>query len=416
MTLAENIAHELGKGKEKKNETGWLTCCPVHGDEKPSLSIMDSTDSNGNPDIIVHCHTGCGFEAVKDELRASGYLPEWEPGNGQRKPLNGSRTTAGGGKKDNLPAFIWSKSKQDQEAAEVIRKAFTFRGIDLEEIPPNMRLNEYEGKRSIVCAMQHPLETEAAEAPEAVHMTHLNEEGYKAGTQYHGPKKGRAVLLYNDENRLVIGEGLETTLSATQATGYSGMVCGDAGNMASMTKLPERFREIFILVDSDTTFTGQRAALEAAENIAEANSGASVFLVTPDDSCFTGQPLKRDFNNLPAEAIQERFKAAEQVSRAVLERLGDAVGYGLTADGKEQDQPDSPLPLTKKNEQSEPFPFDALGDIMAAACRDIQRAVQAPDALIAQSVLASANLAVQPLRDVVIDGRVFPLSLFLLTI
>lgn len=38
------------------------------------------------------------------------------------------------------------------------------------------------------------------------------------------------------------------------------------------------------------------------------------------------------------------------------------------------------------------------------------------DALIAQCVLASANLAVQPLRDMLIDGRGFPLSLFLLTI
>ncbi len=77
---------------------------------------------------------------------------------------------------------------------------------------------------------------------------------------------------------------------------------------------------------------------------------------------------------------------------------------------------DSPLPLTKKNEDSYPFPYEVLGETMAAACTDIQKAVQAPDALIAQSVLASANLAVQPLRDVCIDGRIFPLSLFLLTI
>ncbi|MCI5115550.1 MAG: DUF3987 domain-containing protein [Candidatus Electrothrix sp. AX1] len=77
---------------------------------------------------------------------------------------------------------------------------------------------------------------------------------------------------------------------------------------------------------------------------------------------------------------------------------------------------ESPLPLTKENDPSSPFPLETLGGTMAAACRDIQRAVQAPDALIAQSVLASANLAVQPMRDVDINGRVFPLSLFFLTI
>ncbi|MGR0480770.1 MAG: YfjI family protein [Candidatus Electronema sp. V4] len=86
------------------------------------------------------------------------------------------------------------------------------------------------------------------------------------------------------------------------------------------------------------------------------------------------------------------------------------------ASAAKEEQPDSPLPLIKKNELSEPFPFHVLGPLMEAACRDIQQAVQAPDALIAQCVLASANLAVQPLRDMLIDGRGFPLSLFLLTI
>jgi DNA primase len=56
MSLAENIARTLGNGKEKKNGGGWLTCCPAHGDAKPSLSITDSADG-----IAVHCHAGCGY-------------------------------------------------------------------------------------------------------------------------------------------------------------------------------------------------------------------------------------------------------------------------------------------------------------------------------------------------------------------
>lgn len=77
---------------------------------------------------------------------------------------------------------------------------------------------------------------------------------------------------------------------------------------------------------------------------------------------------------------------------------------------------DSPLPLVKKNEQSQPFPFESLGPTMAAACKAIQENVQAPDAIIAQSVLGAANLAVQGLGNIIIDGRVFPVSLFLLSI
>ena len=83
--------------------------------------------------------------------------------------------------------------------------------------------------------------------------------------------------------------------------------------------------------------------------------------------------------------------------------------------GKDKQQ-DSPLPLTKKNEESDPFPLESLGTTMAAACESIQDVIQAPGAMVAQCVLGSANLAVQPLRNVLIDGRLFPLSLSLLTI
>ncbi len=88
--------------------------------------------------------------------------------------------------------------------------------------------------------------------------------------------------------------------------------------------------------------------------------------------------------------------------------------------GNQDSEPDCelsvPLPLVKKNEESLPFPFDALGPTMSAACRAIQAGVQAPDGIIAQSVLGSANLAIQGLRDIIIDGRVFPPSLFLMSI
>ncbi|MCI5123690.1 MAG: hypothetical protein D3925_04235, partial [Candidatus Electrothrix sp. AR5] len=150
MSLAETIAHALGNGKERKSGDGWLTCCPAHGDENPSLSIKDGTDNSGNPDVSIHCHAGCDFKDVKDELRAKELLPEWKPEQSQDRPINRKRKTAGV-KKDNLPAHIWKQSKKGTEAEEVIKTAFAFRRIDLKEIPPNMRLNEYKGKLSIAC-------------------------------------------------------------------------------------------------------------------------------------------------------------------------------------------------------------------------------------------------------------------------
>lgn len=59
MSLAKTIADTLHpKERAKKNGNGWLTCCPVHGDKKPSLSIMDTRNKNVEPDVVMHCHAG----------------------------------------------------------------------------------------------------------------------------------------------------------------------------------------------------------------------------------------------------------------------------------------------------------------------------------------------------------------------
>jgi hypothetical protein len=316
---AESIAKALGNGKEQRTRTGWLTCCPVHGDKNPSLSINDSTDRYGRPDLSVKCFAGCDYKAVKDELRARGLLPEWRPPR--------SAVSAGAKDNKNWAASIWNKSRHDQTAAETIQKAFAFRSIQLEPIPPNIRLNSYkEGQLSIACVMQSPLDENPPAKPQCVHLTLLDNEGKKKkrsnevpSTKYHGPKTGLAVMLPGKDNsRLVIGEGLETTLSAMQAMGFSGMVCGDAGNMAGMAKLREQFQEIFILVDSDSSHAGQNAALKAAESIGKANPKAAVWLVAPDDSCFTDAPAKLDFNDLlkqdpSGELIKARFERKKRL-------------------------------------------------------------------------------------------------------
>ena len=310
---AESIAKALGSGKEQRTSTGWLTCCPAHGDKNPSLAIKDSTDSHGRPDVSVKCFAECDYKAVKDELRSRGLLPKWRP------PQNSSAIPATAKGKDNLPAYIWGLSKDDAKAAAIIRKAFTFRRLQFEQIPPVIRLNNHNGKLSIACAMQSPLDDNPPAKPQCVHLTQLDDNGKKCGTRYQGQKMGLVLLLPGkDSSNLVIGEGLETTLSAMQAMGFSGMACGDAGNMAGMTKMREQFREIFILVDSDTGHAGQNAALKAAENISKANPQAAVYLVAPDDSCFTDSPEKLDFNDLlmndpSGGSIKARFERRQRL-------------------------------------------------------------------------------------------------------
>jgi putative DNA primase/helicase len=309
---AESIAKALGNGKEQPSGKGWLTCCPAHEDSNPSLSIKDSTDHYGRPDVFLKCFAGCDYKAVQTALRAKGLLPEWRP---PRAADPADRKQTG-----SLPAYIWKNSRHDQTAAETIQKAFAFRSIQLEQIPPNIRLNSYkEGQLSIACAMQSPLDENPPAKPQCVHLTLLDKDGKKCGTRYRGPKTGLVVMLPGkDRSSLVIGEGLETTLSAMQAMGFSGMVCGDAGNMAGMTKMQAQFQEIFILVDSDANHAGQNAARKAAENIGKANPQAAVWLVAPDDSCFTAAPEQLDFNDLLKQdtsggSIRARFERKKRL-------------------------------------------------------------------------------------------------------
>jgi len=68
----EEIAAQLGGGKEKRNGDGsWNTRCPAHNDDGPSLSV---SEKNGK--ILVRCHAGCTQEAVINALRDRGLWPK----------------------------------------------------------------------------------------------------------------------------------------------------------------------------------------------------------------------------------------------------------------------------------------------------------------------------------------------------
>lgn len=76
-----------------------------------------------------------------------------------------------------------------------------------------------------------------------------------------------------------------------------------------------------------------------------------------------------------------------------------------------------PKPLTRELPPADPFPLDALGDLLGPAARAINERTQAPLAICAQSVLAAATLAVQGHADVELPtGQTRPLSCFFMTI
>ena len=289
-----------------------------------------------------------------------------------------------------------------------IHKYFKSRKISFSEsfpLPPAINYSEFPDKdtgetlRSILCAVTSPADT----AVKATSRIWLDGDINKDSATMKGKCKGRGVWFHRKrvgEPSLIIGEGVETTLSAMQATGINGVAGLDAGKMQAV-ELPDTVKDVFILVDQDKNTVGQEASMALAEKLKIV--GKTAWLVAPTDECFSDDPPKKlDFNDLDREQISARFEKKQK-----LVDIDWRPGKG---------QPDTPLPLVKKNEGSAPFPFDALGGTMQAACEKLSESIQAPDAIIAQSVLGAANLAVQGLSDIMIDGRVFPVSLFLLSI
>ena len=73
------------------------------------------------------------------------------------------------------------------------------------------------------------------------------------------------------------------------------------------------------------------------------------------------------------------------------------------------------LPLQGPQPEAPQYPIGALGRF-AEAAQVITDQVQAPAPVVAQSILAAGSLVAQPHIDVEIDGREFPVSLYLITV
>ena len=75
-----------------------------------------------------------------------------------------------------------------------------------------------------------------------------------------------------------------------------------------------------------------------------------------------------------------------------------------------------PLLLEREMEKADPYPMEALGEIIGEAAKIMTKGIQAPDALCAHSVLGFATHSVQGHANVFIDGRTIPLNEFFLSI
>ena len=103
--------------------------------------------------------------------------------------------------------------------------------------------------------------------PRAVHRTALSARGEKIGRMCLGPKAGAAIKMSADAEvaqGLVIGEGIETTLSAMILGLTPAWALGDAGGVGGFAVLAG-IDGLTILVDHDANGAGQRQTLRCLD-------------------------------------------------------------------------------------------------------------------------------------------------------
>ena len=279
-----------------KTGNGWSARCPAHDDREPSLSISEGVDRK----ILLHCFTGCEQAIVIAALKSRGL---WGRSD-HNWPQYPAQRVAGLAKPDHDDAkrsmaalAIWQLAQAAQ--GTLVEIYLRSRGLLLTP-PPSLRLH---------AGLKHPsggnwpamvaLVTRGTDdEPLAIHRTFLAHDGVgKAPVDPQkmmlGPCRGGAVRLAGSGDVLMIGEGLETCLTAMQATGKTAWAALSTSGMRTL-ELPADIRDVIVLADGDVP--GEAAAKDCA--LRWKREGRRVRIARP--------PRNSDFNDMLASKATVR--------------------------------------------------------------------------------------------------------------
>jgi hypothetical protein len=247
----------------RKVGDGWMTRCPAHDDREPSLSIRDGDGDK----VLVCCHAGCDQEAVIAALRDRGL---WLEGGGrpslrlasrnktERQPDQDSR-------REDAALSIWQSTMPAN--GTLVATYLASRGLHL-PAPPTLRFHAglMHPSGGIWPAMVALVTRGSDGTPLAIHRTFVAHDGAKKAPvepskMMLGPCRGGAVRLADPGNVLMIGEGIETCLTAMLATGQPAWAALSTSGLRALD-LPEGVRNMIVLADGDDP--GEAAARDCA--------------------------------------------------------------------------------------------------------------------------------------------------------
>jgi len=259
---ASRIAHDLSL---RRQGGGYHGACPSCG--YPSGFTVEQKQGR----TLVRCHAGgCEQSAVIDALRR---LNLWsgEPDSDHPAPFPRDETNAArkAGTMRDAARSIWGKTvPAEGTAAESYLRC---RSITM-PIPSTIRFLaacRHTGTGMLLPAMISAVSVVPSQDIVAIHRTYLTLDGRKCPVtdpkKTLGPVAGGAVNLAPAGPVLIIAEGIETTMSAMQATGLPAWAALSAGGVRALILPPLPLAaEIIIAADNDETGVGQAAARDAA--------------------------------------------------------------------------------------------------------------------------------------------------------
>jgi putative DNA primase/helicase len=254
---AEKIALALGG---RRVGGCWMARCPAHADREPSLSVADG--ANGN--VVVYCHAGCDQDRVIAALKSRGIWTDTRPFQNGRS--NAYRHVANDLERSKQALHIWESAKPAE--GTIVESYLRSRCIQL-RVPSRLRFN---------AALNHPagetwpvmvaLVTRGDDdTPIGILRTYLSRDG--AGKAPVEPSKmmlgacrgGSARLAAGVGELMLVGEGIETCLSAMQATGKPAWAALSTSGLRTL-ELPDAARDVIVLADADEP--GEAAARSCA--------------------------------------------------------------------------------------------------------------------------------------------------------
>ena len=183
---------------------------------------------------------------------------------------------------------------------------------------------------------------------------------------------------------------------------------GASGSVASMFGARATFRELWEADEDALSRHYPDAARDFDHNRADAALIQHLAFWTGKD-CERMDRLFR-LSGLNRGKWEDRQKYREDTILKAVSICQQVYGRASAKEGHAAAMPTEPLPLLRTTQKNYPFPKEALPPVIQEAVARVCEVVQAPLDLVCQSFLAAATLATQPLVDVLIDGRRFPVS------